>query len=221
MHRLVGLILLAVAVGISTSCIRSAGSLERLIANQGPLAVSNKYDDVTANAYLLEERKECANLDSFLQKHDLPHVIDLSTSGSFPELRLYYIDKNELYRLVKREATWFIAGEEPIPPVIKEQLANTLSAPAKSEETFAAAQNTSFPEKQRQEDYLHQVTNSTETLGAIVGWYTGDEANAEAIARINSLSGITRTTPLAVDTKVLIPSYLLKTRVPYQPIPVE
>ncbi|MCC6933379.1 MAG: hypothetical protein IT292_09020 [Deltaproteobacteria bacterium] len=187
-----------------------------LIADQGPLAISKKYEDVSANIYLNSERMNSPLLNQFLMRHSLPDYVELSTLGSYPELRLFYLSKNELFRLAKKDQAWLITHEEEIPTPLREQLlANSGSS---------AATNTAEDDKKgdkeknepntNKEDYIHITGAAGETLAAVVKWYTGDEANAEAIKRINDLK-ISPTAPLEPGSKILIPSYLLKTKVSF------
>ncbi len=60
-----------------------------------------------------------------------------------------------------------------------------------------------------QGDLVHYVTYSGETLSMIARWYTYDRANADKLARINSLKN---PHVLSIGDMVVIPSYLLKNK---------
>ncbi len=58
----------------------------------------------------------------------------------------------------------------------------------------------------RQQDINHVVRSEKEQLPVIPKWYTGDEANAERLARINDLTSLDTLVP---GQRVFVPRYML------------
>lgn len=93
----------------------------------------------------------------------------------------------------------------------------TEAAPLGTQETtppeFQPGGGGSTVEETPSGDLIHRVSFPGETLRIITTWYTGDVNNTDRIARIN---GLANPNTLYLDSKILIPRYLLKTT---QPLP--
>ena len=224
------LLTLGVCFGCSTKSDFVDSSYEIPFANKGPVLVSDTNEYIGANQFLSAESSDDSNLRGFLSTQGMPQAIELVSHGEYPdELLLYYIQKQELYRLVELSRGWAIFAPVPFNPQVFAKLARDDSIRAKysvleqyvpkptidgadagnkkSAKGSSKVRSTNTLTSGADDDVAHIVKGNNESIGDISLKYTGSKEMASAIGRIN---GFAVDEKLTDGTSIRIPRYMLK-----------
>ncbi len=152
--------------------------------NKGKVSLSKKNPFISSNQFLKDYSYFDSNLASFLKKEGLPDYMELRQVSSFPvDFYLYYEKKEKFFKGIIYKNTWIISDSKQIKKLKTRK------------------------KKRERKDTIYKVKKDGETLKSITKHYTGSASLLDSISRINNLN---KNTPLKKDTKIKIPSYMLK-----------
>lgn len=232
----------AILVGLSGCSMHSDlddSSSELPFANKGPVLVSDTNEYIGTNQFLNVESDNDSNLRGFLETQGVPQAIELIAHGEYPdEMLFYYIQKQELYKLVELPKGWAIFAPAPFNPQILAKLARDDSIRAKypSLEQYAPKQN--IPEQYSSEQIagqsgLGQIAGQQSKAASAKRTFTTEvdddvahivkgtsetisdisvkyTGSKEMASAIGRINGMAVNEKLADGTSIRIPRYMLK-----------